>query len=274
MLVGAVAAGVIAVVAASPASAGTPAARAVLPGGAVPQVAAAQPAGETPSTATQNAIVFLKPRNPGLLKRMATRASAGHPLTSAQINRLFVPTPDQISLVENYLQSQGLTVTGRNLLSLSVTGTTAEQEHAFDVNVGLYRSRSGGLFKAPDASPRLPVPVASLVQAVGGLDNSMKLHHAATGTPVRPATVTPIGAQGRTAPTRPTQAHCFPPSSEHPAGTTTTSWSTAAATAVARRSPSSSSPTTRVRTSPPTAHASPRSARPAPCGSTSTAAPR
>ncbi len=111
---------------------------------------------------------------------MATRASAGHPLTSAQINRLFVPTPDQISLVENYLQSQGLTVTGRNLLSLSVTGTTAEQEHAFDVDVGLYRSRSGRLFKAPDASPRLPVPVASLVQAVGGLDNSMKLYHAAT----------------------------------------------------------------------------------------------
>ena len=198
MLVGAVAAGVIAVVAASPASAGTPAARAVLPGGAVPQVAAAQPVGETPPTATQTAIVFLKPRNPGLLKRMATRASAGHPLTSAQINRLFVPTPDQISLVENYLQSQGLTVTGRNLLSLSVTGTTAEQENAFDVNVGLYRSRSGRLFKAPNASPRLPVPVASLVQAVGGLDNSMKLYHAATGTPVRPATVTPscTGATG------------------------------------------------------------------------------
>ena len=196
MLVGAVAAGVIAVVAASPASAGTPAARAVLPGGAVPQVAAAQPAGETPATATQNAIVFLKPRNPRLLKRMATRASAGHPLTSAQINRLFVPTPDQISLVENYLQSQGLTVTGRNLLSLSVTGTTAEQEHAFDVDVGLYRSRSGRLFKAPDASPRLPVPVASLVQAVGGLDNSMKLYHAATSAPVHPATVNPTGCTG------------------------------------------------------------------------------
>ncbi len=128
---------------------------------------------------------------------MATRASAGHPLTSAQINRLFVPTPGQIALVENYLQSQGLTVTGRNLLSLSVTGTTAEQESAFDVDVGLYRSRAGRSFQAPDASPRLPLPVASLVQAVGGLDSSMTLHHAATTTPVHPATVTPT-CQGAT----------------------------------------------------------------------------
>ena len=192
---GAVAAGVLAVLAVTPASAGTPAARASLPGGAVPQVAASTQLGDTANAATQSSIVFLKPRNPQLLEQMATRASAGPSLSPAELKRLFVPTPEQIAEVTSYLSSQGLTVTGRHLLSLDVTGTTAEQEQAFGVDVSRYRSRTGHIFRAPDASPRLPTAIASLVQAVGGLDSSMTLHHAATGGAAQPAiTATCSGA--------------------------------------------------------------------------------
>ncbi len=157
----------------------------------MPQVATSQAVGDAAATATRSAVVFLKPRNPELLARMATASSAAHhPVSPAALRRLFMPTAAQIAQVRSYLESQGLTVTGRHLLSMDVTGTTSQQESAFDVNLGVYRSRAGTTFTAPDASPQLPVAIASLVQAVGGLDSSMKMH-AATTPAANPATVTP-----------------------------------------------------------------------------------
>ena len=82
-----------------------------------------------------------------------------------------------------------------------------------------YRSRTGEIVPAhPTPALGCRVPIASLVQAVGGLDNSMTLHHAATAPPVHPATVNADRAQGPTAPTRPTTARCFPLSSDRPGG--------------------------------------------------------
>jgi kumamolisin len=161
-------------------------------------VATAQVMGAAPAAAVQSSIVFLRPRNPGLLKRTATAASAGHALTTPEIKRLFLPTRSQIGQVEDYLRSQGLTVTGQHLLTLTVTGTTAEQESAFGVDLKRYRSRTGEAFRAPDSSPRLPTSIAPLVAAVGGLDTSMTMHRSGSGSAVRPATVTPTcsGAQG------------------------------------------------------------------------------
>ncbi len=157
----------------------------------MPQVASSQVTGAVPQTASQNAIVFLRPRNPGLLKRTAAAASAGQALTTAQITRLFLPTAAQVTRVEQYLRSQGLTVTAQHMLSLTVTGTAGQQESAFGVDLRRYRSRAGKAFRAPDSSPQLPTSIAPLIAAVGGLDTSMTLQHSATNAAVNPATVTP-----------------------------------------------------------------------------------
>ncbi len=192
MLGGVVAAGVMAVLVAVPAAASTSVARAKLPGGAVPQVAVSEAVSDTPADAQQTSVVFLKPRNAALLAQLAARGSSATPLTPAELEAKFVPSAADIARVTGYLESQGLHVTGRHLLSLSVTGTTSAQEHAFDVNLGVYRSAAGTTFKAPSASPQLPVSIAPLVQAVGGLDSSMKMPHASTGSgAAQPATVNP-----------------------------------------------------------------------------------
>jgi subtilase family serine protease len=170
--------------------------RRAIVGGAIPEVASAQAVAATPAAKTLESVVFLEPRDPAGLKDAATAASAGTPLSHAEITSRFVPTSAQVAQVEAYLRSQGLRIAHRSLLSISVVGSAAAQERAFGFQLHLYRSSAGKLFRAPSQAPRLPVSIAGLVEAVGGLDTSMTLTHAATtgGTSQPAATVTPTCA--------------------------------------------------------------------------------
>ncbi len=174
---------------------GSASARRAIPGGALPQVASATAVAPTPDAKKLDAVVFLAPRDPAGLEAAATAASAGRPLSLDELRSRFLPTAAQVERVERYLKSQGLRIAHRSLLSLSVTGSAAAQERAFGFQLRLYRGTNGKLFRAPSGTPRLPLTVAGLVQAVGGLDSSMMLTRA-TSRAVQPAAVATPSCSG------------------------------------------------------------------------------
>ena len=97
------------------------------------------------------------------------------------------PRPATVAAVRSYLNANGLSVVDSSDMSLVVSGTAAAANHAFGVGLRLYRDARGFTYQAPSGNVRLPKGIASVVQSVGGLDTSLKLHpqyriakHAAT----------------------------------------------------------------------------------------------
>jgi len=162
-----------------------------IPGSAVPATSHAARVAPTAPAAPVDAVVYLRPRNPGLLYRVAIARSAAPGLTLAQIRALFVPRPATVARVTSYLEAQGLRVTGRSLLALQVTGTAAGQERAFGTVLAQFQSSDGSRFRAPTGAIRLPAGIASLVQSVSGLDTALRLQPATSqASAARPDTVT------------------------------------------------------------------------------------
>jgi pro-kumamolisin-like protein len=146
------------------------------------------------------AVITFKPRNAFLLRRLALRASGRPGLGEARIRSLFAPDPAQVRSVRAYLAAQGLTVTAHTDMTLTVAGTAGAAEHAFGVGLRVFRSPAGGTFHAPVGAIRLPARIAGAVQAVGGLDTSVRLRPASGRPKLHPlaAGVTPTcpGATG------------------------------------------------------------------------------
>jgi subtilase family serine protease len=162
-----------------------------IPGSAVPAASRAERVAATPAGAAVKAVVYLRPRNPGLLRRVAAARSAAPGLTLAQINALFIPRPAAVTRVQRYLESQGLQVTGHDLLALQVAGPAVAQERAFGTGLAQFRASDGSSFRAPTGAVRLPAGIASLVQSVSGLDTALRLQPAtAQASRVLPRTVT------------------------------------------------------------------------------------
>ena len=157
-----------------------------IPGSTVPAVSHAARVAPTAAAAPVDAVVYLRPRNPGLLHRVAAARSAAPGLTLAQIRALFIPRPATVARVERYLEAQGLRVTSRSLLALQVTGTASSQERAFGTGLAQFQASDGSRFRAPTGAIRLPAGIASLVQSVSGLDTALRLQPA---TARRPAPV-------------------------------------------------------------------------------------
>ncbi len=75
--------------------------------------------------------------------------------------------------VETYLRGQGLTVTSGDTGSLvTATGTAAQAERAFSVELSDYRAADGRAFYAANQAPALPPAVAGRVRGVIGLENA------------------------------------------------------------------------------------------------------
>lgn len=164
-----------------------------IPGSAVPAASRAERVAATPASSAVDAVVYLRPRNAGLLRRVAAARSAAPGLTQAQIDALFIPRPATVARVEHYLESEGLRVTGRDLLALQVTGPAAAQERAFGTSLAQFQASNGSRFRAPTGAVRLPAGVASLVQSVSGLDTALRLQPATDQTSgVRPRTVSSV----------------------------------------------------------------------------------
>jgi kumamolisin len=162
-----------------------------IPGSAVPAASHTARVAPTAAAAPVDAVVYLRPRNPGLLHRVAAARSAAPGLTLGQIRALFIPRPATVARVTSYLEAHGLRVTGRSLLALQVTGTASSQERAFGTSLAQFQASDGSRFRAPTGAIRLPAGIASLVQSVSGLDTALRLQPA-TGqaSGARPDTVT------------------------------------------------------------------------------------
>ncbi|MBA2284211.1 MAG: S8/S53 family peptidase [Ktedonobacteraceae bacterium] len=106
-----------------------------------------------------------------------------HYLTDSQFNQAFAPTPDQVQQVVSFLQNQKLTVThiaSDNLL-IDATGTTAQAEQAFHVQINNYQVGKHA-FYANASPPSVPLYVGQLITAISGLDNSVQYHPRALHT--------------------------------------------------------------------------------------------
>ena len=131
--------------------------------------------GAVAAPARIGAVVYLKPRHAALLQRVALRAGGRRPMTAGEIAKLFMPAPATVATVSGYLRSEGLQVTSTSGLAIHVSGAAASMGQAFGTTLERYRG-STGTFQAPASVLRLPAAVASVVQAVGGLQTNLRLH--------------------------------------------------------------------------------------------------
>ncbi len=80
-------------------------------------------------------------------------------LTPASFAAMFGPAQQSENAVIDYLRSQGFTITATypNRLLIDASGTVAQAEQAFGVQINNYRSASGQAFFANANAPSLPV---------------------------------------------------------------------------------------------------------------------
>ena len=105
-------------------------------------------------------------------------SSYGHYLTPAQFRQQFAPSQASVAAVQNWLRSQGFTIdyTPLNNHYVAAEGTVAQAAAAFGTSFGEY-SYQGQLLRAPTSALTIPASLASVVDAVIGLDDSMSLVH-------------------------------------------------------------------------------------------------
>ncbi len=97
-----------------------------------------------------------------------------HFLTQGEISRRFGPSPRSYEAALAYLRAHGfhLVQGSANRLTITVRGTRAQAERAFDVRIRDYRI-DGGNFYANDDNPALPRELATRVGAVSGMSDYM-----------------------------------------------------------------------------------------------------
>jgi hypothetical protein len=93
-------------------------------------------------------------------------------LTQRQIADRFGPSRSDYNSVLRWMKSKGFSLErgSKNRLTLTMRGTQAQAERAFDVRIADYRI-GGRTFRANDGDPALPLPLASRVQSISGLSN-------------------------------------------------------------------------------------------------------
>lgn len=92
--------------------------------------------------------------------------------TSAELTERFGPSREAYERLLAFLEAQGfeLVAGSENRLTVSVRGTRAAAERAFDIEIGDYELGERR-FYANDRDPALPAELASHVQAITGLSN-------------------------------------------------------------------------------------------------------
>jgi subtilase family serine protease len=105
-------------------------------------------------------------------------AAYGHYLSPAQFRKQFAPAAAKVAQVQNWLRSQGftLTYTPQNGHYIAAEGTVAQLETAFGVSFGNYLVH-GQVVRAPSSDVSIPASLANIVQAVIGLDESYQFVH-------------------------------------------------------------------------------------------------
>ena len=165
-----------------------------------PFVREATDMGPLPLSRTQQVVVGLALRNRDQLEAfLADVQDPASPnyrrfLTQEEFNARFAPVPEDEQAVAAYLEQNGLTVARRfpNRLLIDARGSVAAIERAFGVRLHAVRFRGKSRFAAL-REPALPVPVASMVTGVLGLDDLNEMVPHVRG---RRAVVAPHAAVG------------------------------------------------------------------------------
>jgi len=138
----------------------------------------AQSFGRLPATQTMRLVIVLPLRNQAELDSFLqevydpTSPSYRKFLTVDEFTSRFGPTQEDYDTVIQFAERHGLTVVGtsRNRVNLDVTGTVANIESAFHLNMGVYRHPTEGrAFYAPDREPTAELPFP--LWHIAGLDN-------------------------------------------------------------------------------------------------------
>jgi subtilase family serine protease len=138
----------------------------------------AKPTGHMPGAQRLNLALTLPLRNQAqlqnLLQQLYDPASPNyrHFLTVERFTEQFGPTTDDYAKVIEFAKKYGLTITNSsiNRLVLDVSGTVAQIEQAFQVNMQLYNHPvENRTFHAPDIEPSVDFDVA--IQGVSGLND-------------------------------------------------------------------------------------------------------
>jgi subtilase family serine protease len=108
----------------------------------------------------------------------------GKYLTPAQYDARYGPSGADVSAVESYLSSQGITVTGvaQGNKWVEASGTTAQINKAFDTSLANY-SHNGRKQYAPSSAPSVPASVASVISGVTGLTQDATARQPGEATP-------------------------------------------------------------------------------------------
>jgi subtilase family serine protease len=132
----------------------------------------------TVTSGTVNARVYLAGQNLAGLTAYATAVSTpgnalyGHYLNAAQVNARYGTTSAQLSAVESWLRSAGLTVTGSDTEIggyVAVTGSVAAASQAFGVTFGTYKGPGNQTYRANEEAASAPSSVAADVLDIDGL---------------------------------------------------------------------------------------------------------
>jgi kumamolisin len=107
-----------------------------------------------------------------------------HYLTSAQFAAQFGATSADLAKVQTFLQTNGLQVTSTSpdRTLLTVQGSTAQVETAFDTTINNYHSATKGDYYANAVLPSVPADVSPLILSVLGFDNEPTLTQPASTT--------------------------------------------------------------------------------------------
>ena len=130
-----------------------------------------------PAGAQVTVTIAFRPRDPGLLARLAASSSARPGMSVAELRRLFAPAAGDTAKATRYLRGHGLNPLAGGILTRSFRGSVAAAESAFDTHLGTYIA-AGTTFRSPTTSPQLPAGIAAGVVSVSGLDTYPTIHPA------------------------------------------------------------------------------------------------
>ena len=103
-----------------------------------------------------------------------------HYLRPAQFATQYGPSAQAMQQVSNYLRAQGFSVThaipGQQLIDFS--GSVAQVQQAFGVQINTYRASDGHTFFANSTAPSVPSALHPLIQNINGLSNAVVRQHA------------------------------------------------------------------------------------------------
>src|SRR5579863_718153 len=101
------------------------------------------------------------------------------------------PSAQDVQQVADYLRGQGFTVTraiaGQQVIDFS--GSVAQAQQAFAVQINSYRASDGRIFYANSSAPRVPLALRPLILNINGLSNAVvRTHPPVHAQPINTAT--------------------------------------------------------------------------------------